>query len=298
MEAFLWRKTMCRVFNLEVTESPETLEPLLQQEKDIRRRERLQFLYWYQTGQAKTRQALGKLLNRSQFAIGQWINTYRTRGLNGLLHLHSRGGNLAPSIPVDIQGQLKEKLAQPEGFASYKAIQVWLNEMHGLEVPYSTVFGTVKYRLQARLKVPRPSAVNDDPEAVEDFKKIVPASLNEIASICLERYFRIRYWTQDESRFGVKTIRRRRLTLKKVKPLVKVQWRFKAFYLYGAVEPLTGDCMIQPYDRVNTENFQQFLNDFSQRYPADFHVIQTDNARFHRSNYLVMPDNVMRLYQP
>ena len=48
---------MCRVFKLEVTESPDTLETLLQQEKDIRRRERLPFLYWYKTGQAKTRQA-------------------------------------------------------------------------------------------------------------------------------------------------------------------------------------------------------------------------------------------------
>ena len=103
---------------------------------------------------------------------------------------------------------------------------------------------------------------------------------------------------QDESRFGLKTITRRRLTLKKVKPLVKVQWLFKAFYLYGVVEPLTGECMIQTYDRVNTANFQQFLNDFSQRYPTDFHVIQTDNARFHCGNELMMPDNVMLLYQP
>src|SRR5512144_3124988 len=129
-------------------------------------------------------------------------------------------------------------------------------------------------------------------------KKIVPASLNEIASICLERYCRIRYWTQAESRFGLKTVRRRRLALKKVKPLVKVQWLFKAFYLYGAVEPLTGACIIQAYDRVNTENFQQFLNAFSQEYPTDFHVIQTDNARFHCSNERVMPDNMMLLYQP
>ena len=144
---------------------------MLKQEKEVRRRERLQFLYWHKTGQVKTRQALGTLLNRSQFAIGQWIDIYRHRGLNGLLQLNYRGGNLAPSIPVEIQCQLKEKLAQPEGFASYKAIQVWLKEMHGLEVPYSTVFGTVKYRLKARLNVPRPAAVEDDPEAVEDFKK-------------------------------------------------------------------------------------------------------------------------------
>ena len=133
---------------------------------------------------------------------------------------------------------------------------------------------------------------------LKNLKKTVPSSLSEIVSPCLERYSRIRYWTQDESRFGLKTLTRRRLTLKKVKPLVKVQWQFKAFYLYGVVEPLTGECMIQPYDRVNTKNFQQFLNDFSQQYSTDFHVIQTDNARFHCGDELIMPDNVMLLYQP
>ena len=136
---------MCRVFTIEVSESKEKLEILLKQEKDIRKRERLQFLYWYKTGQATTRKALGKLLHRSQFAIGQWIDLYRSNGLQGLLHLNYRGGNLAPSIPLEIQWQLKEKLAQPEGMMSYKAIQVWLKETHGLDVPYSTVFGTVKY---------------------------------------------------------------------------------------------------------------------------------------------------------
>lgn len=168
---------MCRVFTIEVSESKEKLEILLKQEKDIRKRERLQFLYWYKTGQATARKALGKLLHRSQFAIGQWIDLYRSNGLQGLLHLNYRGGNLAPSIPLEIQWQLKEKLAQPEGMMSYKAIQVWLKETHGLDVPYSTVFGTVKYRLNASLKVPRPYAENYDQEAIDDFKKKCPSAL-------------------------------------------------------------------------------------------------------------------------
>jgi hypothetical protein len=49
------------------------------------------------------------------------------------------------------------------------------------------------------------------------------------------------------------------------------------------VEPLTGERVVRDYDRVNSENFQQFLDDFSQMYPTDFHVIQVDNARFHRA---------------
>ena len=93
-----------------------------------------------------TRKTLGKLLNRSQFAIGQWIDLYRKKGLHGLLHLNDRGGNLAPSIPLEIQWQFKEKLAPPEGRARDQAIPVWLKETHGLDVPDSTVFGTVKYR--------------------------------------------------------------------------------------------------------------------------------------------------------
>ena len=46
---------MCRVFNLEIIESKEELEEQLKNEKDVRKRERLQFLYWYKIGQAKTR---------------------------------------------------------------------------------------------------------------------------------------------------------------------------------------------------------------------------------------------------
>lgn len=128
--------------------------------------------------------------------------------------------------------------------------------------------------------------------------KKVHFDLEQIATPCLKRYSRIRYWTQDESRFGLKTITRRRLTVKKVKPLVKTQWQFKAFYLYGIVEPLTGELMIKNYDQVNADNFEQFLNDFSEKYPKDFHVVQVDNATFHRANDLVIPDNLMLIYQP
>ncbi|HAG85534.1 MAG TPA: hypothetical protein DCL61_31430 [Cyanobacteria bacterium UBA12227] len=52
---------------------------------------------------------------------------------------------------------------------------------------------------------------------------------------------RLRYWCQDESRMGLHTMRGRLLTLKGVKPKGKVQWNFQALWLYGLVEPLTGD---------------------------------------------------------
>ena len=50
----------------------------------------------------------------------------------------------------------------------------------------------------------------------------------------------VSYWYQDESRLGLKTINRRRITVRGIKPIGQVQWSFKADYLYGMVEPLTG----------------------------------------------------------
>lgn len=65
--------SICRAFNLEVKESEIELESLPKQERDVRKRERLQFLYWYKTGQATTRKALESLLHWSQVAIGHGV---------------------------------------------------------------------------------------------------------------------------------------------------------------------------------------------------------------------------------
>jgi hypothetical protein len=44
-----------------------------------------------------------------------------------------------------------------------------------------------------------------------------------------------------ETRIGLKTIERKKNTACGVKPIGKVQWNFKAYYLYGAVAPQTGE---------------------------------------------------------
>lgn len=51
----------------------------------------------------------------------------------------------------------------------------------------------------------------------------------------------LRYWCQDETRLGLKTVTARTITLKGVKPEGIVRWQRQNFYLYGVVEPATGD---------------------------------------------------------
>ena len=68
---------------------------------------------------------------------------------------------------------------------------------------------------------------------------MIKASLTQSESF-LKQWHKIRYWSQDESRMGLHTIQKRKLTGKGIKPHGKVQWDLTYLWLYGAVEPLSG----------------------------------------------------------
>ena len=106
----------------------------------------------------------------------------------------------------------------------------------------------------------------------------------------------IRYFAQDESRFGLHTLIGRLITACGVKPIG--QWLFKAFWLYGAVEPTTGESFFLQFSHVDTACYQQFLDEFSKAYPDSLNILQVDNGRFHKGKDLIVPKNVILLFQP
>lgn len=108
----------------------------------------------------------------------------------------------------------------------------------------------------------------------------------------------IRYFAQDESRFGLKTLLGRLISACGVKPIGQWQWLFKAFWLYGAVEPATGASFFLQFSHVDTQCYQEFLNQFSQAYPESLNILQVDHGRFHTSQKLRVPENVILLFQP
>lgn len=109
---------------------------------------------------------------------------------------------------------------------------------------------------------------------------------------------KVRYWCQDETRLGLKTLTGRKLTLKGVKPIGMVGWQRKTFYLYGMVEPLSGDSFFWEFSHLDSRCFQEFLNGFSQAYPDSLHLVQMDQGSFHIANSLEWPDNVIPIFQP
>ena len=77
-----------------------------------------------------------------------------------------------------------------------------------------------------------------------------------------------------------------------------IQWQFEAFYLYGAVEPLTGESFFLEFSYLNNVCFQTFLNEFSKTYPDTLNILQLDNASPHLAKNLILPETVILLFQP
>jgi hypothetical protein len=108
----------------------------------------------------------------------------------------------------------------------------------------------------------------------------------------------VSFFVEDESRFGLMPITRRRITAKGVKPIQGVQQVFESYYIYGAVEPLTGESFFLEMPRLDSDCFQVFLNEFCSGCSDRFIIMLLDNGSIHKAKKLVIGDNVGFLFLP
>lgn len=160
------------------------------------------------------------------------------------------------------------------------------------EVNYHTLYTIVRTRFKTKLKVARPSPHKKTPEAITEFQMT-----------CRERFQRaippehtqpVRVCSQDESRLGLLTVRRRRLTACGVQPVGVVQHVFEWFYVYGAVAPITGERFFLELPSLSAEMFQLFLDAFAQAYPESLHILLLDHSGAHTAHRLHWPRMSMR----
>jgi hypothetical protein len=118
------------------------------------------------------------------------------------------------------------------------------------------------------------------------------------AVVVLGLHGQVRYVCEDETRIGLKTISGRKITAKGVKPRGKVQWQFKATYLYGIVEPATGEHFFYEFTHLNSDCFQVFLDLVSQQFHDSILIMQLDQAGAHKAKRLKLPANIILLFQP
>jgi DDE superfamily endonuclease len=109
---------------------------------------------------------------------------------------------------------------------------------------------------------------------------------------------RVRYFCSDESRWGLKTLTGRVITAMGVKPVLTVQWARETFWLYGAVEPLSGESVFYAFSHLDATCFNLFVQELATAFPDTLNLLQLDQAGAHCATLIDWPDNVVPIFQP
>lgn len=300
---------MTGVPHIEIKESAEDLKRLMKKQTSSLGFAKVQSLYLLKIKAVETVRYLAILMGRGESTIHRWLKVYREKGIKGLLNEeeeeyeeeNSKPPGRPEVIDVETAASICQELKEEEGFSSYQEVRVWLDLVKGLQFSYITVWRICHHELKAKLKVPRPKSTKQEKGVIERFKKELSKQLTNIRFRIKQEIgnqTKIRYWCGDETRLGLQTIEGRILTLKGVKPQGEKQWKFDYYYLYGLVEPKTGETFYYEFSNLDLVCFETFLELFSRAYPDEIQILQLDNAPSHTSENLTIPENIVLLFQP
>ena len=111
-------------------------------------------------------------------------------------------------------------------------------------------------------------------------------------------FHNVRLMFQDEAGFGRINKPKYCWCQRGFRPSVPCHHIREYRYVYGAVEPLTGESyfLILPY--CNTVCMNIFLSELSRRYPDDIILLCCDGAAWHKSGVLCVPENIELFFIP
>lgn len=102
----------------------------------------------------------------------------------------------------------------------------------------------------------------------------------------------------DEGRFGLQPTMGRCWALKGTRTISKIKPGYKFFYIYSGVSPLTGETFTLMLPWVNTEIMNIYLSKLSEEYSDKTVLLIMDQAGWHKSKGLNVPDNIQIDYLP
>jgi transposase len=103
---------------------------------------------------------------------------------------------------------------------------------------------------------------------------------------------------EDETRIGLLPIHRRRITLPGVRPLISSEIKREYEYLFGLIEPETGQGFMMELPNLETQMMQIFLDEFALEDEESLHIILMDNASAHTTENLKVGKNIILVFFP
>lgn len=235
-----------------IEESLDHIIDLERSTSNLQARDRIRFIRYLKSGQAKTQEEAGMLIGIGLRQSQRLYKLYRTEGLSRLLQPSP------PRYTGKLSEEQREKLLdrlKDDDIATLAQAQDWMEQEFGVYYTLGGVWALFK-RLKVKLKTGRPSNVRKDPQQGEAFKKKFPTLADE---------FDQHIWWADEMRYGTRTDLKRRWTPRKHRPQCPVVIGYEFGYLYTCINPYSGDlfCMMLP--RMTIECFEMFVQALGQQ---------------------------------
>jgi hypothetical protein len=108
----------------------------------------------------------------------------------------------------------------------------------------------------------------------------------------------VRVFSADDSRGGVWTVHRRRLTACGVQPVGTVPHVVDWFDVYGAVAPTTGERCFLERPSLNAETFQRCVEAFAEAFPDSWNSRWLDHRGAHTAQGMRWPEHVRCVWLP
>ena len=281
--------------HLSVTE----LEQRYRQAKDGIAKSHYQIIWLLASG--RTTQEVAEITSYSLNWIYELVSGYNRLGAECLGDKRHDHPGRKPLLDDLQQTQLWQALQSepPEGgLWNGKKVANWLSELLGRPVSRQRGWDYLK-GMKLRLRVPRAAHTEANIETQEVWKKKLGLRVAQIQQShpCAE----VEVWGMDEHRVGLKPILRRIWVDEWTVPTAKVNWKFKWLWLYGFVNPQSGETYWWIMPCVNTRVFNQVLKDFAQHFQVGEKkqvILTLDQAGWHIEKNLKVPEGIHLMEMP
>lgn len=133
---------------------------------------------------------------------------------------------------------------------------------------------------------------------LKPLKKLPDTLLNVRNSLNKDNFDSVNIYCQDESRVGLITKQKRVITAKGIKPIGTYKHSYKYFWIWGSFSPITGDSHYMISDGVSKNAFIAYLNDLALHNPRELKLVIIDNAAFHSTKDVELPENIILIPLP
>src|SRR4028119_810931 len=151
-----------------IEDTATELKIIMSQQRNVTNRQKIQALYLLKSGLSQSITDVAELVGVHRITVQRWFKQYSEGGLSSLLKLGpstGRPGAISSEIIAGISTKINEEFCE---FRSNKEIARWVKENYQVSVKYQTLHKQIRYRMKAKLKVPRRLSNKKDPARSEE----------------------------------------------------------------------------------------------------------------------------------